>query len=155
MTTLFAPDQEATDAIGAALAKALQPGDTILLHGDLGAGKSALARAMIRARLGDPDLVVPSPTFSLVQPYRGILHADLYRLSSEDELYELGLFDDENAILIIEWPERAPSLASRQGLDIALSIPPGGKGRHIVITPRENRSIEDLQKRLQIWTIPA
>src|SRR5690554_756122 len=126
---LFAPNEAATTGIGAALATWLRPGDVVTLEGDLGAGKTALARAIIRARLGDPAMDVPSPSFALVQPYEGIVHADLYRLSGEDEIEELGLFDDEDAILLIEWPARAPSLYARPGLTISLSIPEGGVGR--------------------------
>ncbi|WP_417307906.1 tRNA (adenosine(37)-N6)-threonylcarbamoyltransferase complex ATPase subunit type 1 TsaE [Devosia sp.] len=137
--TLDLPDDAATAALGVRLAAAAEPGDLILLRGDLGAGKTALARATIRALAGDPGLAVPSPTFALVQPYDGaggpILHADLYRLGGEDEIDELGLFDDPTAIVLIEWPERAPSLSDRADLTIALTISATG-GRHVQLTRR-------------------
>lgn len=149
MIALFAPDPEATDAIGGALAQLLAPGDVVLMHGDLGAGKSALARAIIRARLGDPELAVPSPTFALVQPYPGIMHADLYRLSHEDELFELGLFDDDQAIKLIEWPDRAPGLADHAGISIDLDI--DGEGRALVIRPIGGRTIDNWASPLALW----
>ena len=105
------PDEAATARLGQDLALALRPGDAVALSGDLGAGKTSLARALIRAMAGDPALEVPSPTFTLVQVYElrlPIHHFDLYRLSSPDELDELGL--DEalaGGAALIEWPERA------------------------------------------------
>jgi tRNA threonylcarbamoyl adenosine modification protein YjeE len=133
----FLPDEAATTVFGAGLAAGLRPGDLVLLEGDLGAGKSTLARALIRTLVGDPALEVPSPSFSLVQPYDGpggpILHADLYRLGSAAEVDELGLFDRPEAIVIVEWPERAPDLARRAVLTLALAIPPGGHGRELVV----------------------
>ena len=133
MPVFFAPDDQATDAIGKAIADHLLPGDVVTLQGDLGVGKTALARAIIRARLGDPALEVPSPTFAIVQPYPGIVHADLYRLADESEIDELGLFDDDAAALLIEWPARAPSLFLRPGLRIDLAMNPGGEGRLVTI----------------------
>lgn len=127
------PDDAATASLGAELAAGLRPGDLVLLAGDLGSGKTALARAMIRALLQDPGLEVPSPTFALVQPYEGrgrvVLHADLYRLATEREIEELGLFDRPEAIVLVEWPERAPGLQPRADVTITLAIPSGGAGR--------------------------
>ncbi|HEV7718814.1 MAG TPA: tRNA (adenosine(37)-N6)-threonylcarbamoyltransferase complex ATPase subunit type 1 TsaE [Arsenicitalea sp.] len=135
--TLFLPDDAATLALGVALAKALVPGDLVLLQGDLGAGKTALARSIIRALVGDPAVEVPSPSFALVQPYQGaqgpILHADLYRLAAAGEIGELGLFDDPAAIVLVEWPERAPELFDDATVVVRLSVPPGGAGRDVVI----------------------
>jgi len=137
------PDDAATAAFGARLAAVLRPGDLIVLDGDLGAGKTALARAVIRTLAGDPRLDVPSPSFALVQPYDAptgpILHADLYRLSSEAEIDELGLFDRADAIVLVEWPERAPSLADRADVTIRLSVPKGGEGRDVEIAFRDGR----------------
>lgn len=136
----FLPDDEATLAFGQELAGLLQPGDIVSLEGELGAGKSALARATIRALAGDPYLEVPSPTFALVQPYetpRGpVLHADLYRLGDAAEADELGLLDNSNSFVLVEWAERAAHVADAANIVIALSIPPGGSGRNLVMTRR-------------------
>lgn len=106
------PDEEATEDLGLFLTEFLMPGDRVALEGGLGDGKTTLARAIIRELTSEPDLEVPSPTFTLVQPYtardgRPIIHADLYRLRDADELVELG-FDEmaEGAITLVEWPER-------------------------------------------------
>ncbi|HEY0918252.1 tRNA (adenosine(37)-N6)-threonylcarbamoyltransferase complex ATPase subunit type 1 TsaE [Devosia sp.] len=142
--TLHLADEAATAALGVRLAEALRPGDVVLLAGDLGAGKTALARAVIRHLMADPDLDVPSPSFALVQPYEGgghvLLHADLYRLASERDIDELGLFDRPEAILLVEWPERAPGLAARANIVVTLSLPADRKGRIAVIdAPAERR----------------
>ena len=139
------PDEGATEDLGRRLAEALKPGDLVLLSGGLGAGKTALARAIIRTVMEDAALEVPSPSFALVQPYaspRGpVLHADLYRLTSEREVDELGLFDRADAIVLVEWPEHAPSLAARATLSIALAIPKGGKGRDAEIGFGDDRGL--------------
>jgi tRNA threonylcarbamoyladenosine biosynthesis protein TsaE len=126
-------DDDATAALGARLAGALRPGDLVLLEGGLGAGKTALARAMIRTLAGDATLEVPSPSFALVQPYEAegmpVVHADLYRITNARELDELGLFDRSDAIVLVEWPERAPELAAAATVTIRLSVPPGQPGR--------------------------
>lgn len=132
MPAFFAPDEAATQAIGSAIAPELSPGQVVTLDGDLGAGKTALARSIIRARLGQPQLEVPSPSFAIVQPYPGIVHADLYRLADESEIDELGLWENDDDIVLVEWPQRAPSLLRRPGLRISLSIAPAG-GRLIDI----------------------
>ena len=132
------PDDDATAALGAELAAELSPGDLVILQGDLGAGKPALARAIIRALANDPELEVPSPTFALVQPYdtpKGpVLHADLYRLGDPREVDELGLLDNPAAIVLVEWAERSPEIVADATLTIALEIPPGGEGRLVSIT---------------------
>lgn len=109
--TVLLSSPETTDALAARLATVVQPGDTLLLSGSLGAGKTHFARALIRAYLGNPAEPVPSPTFTLVQTYEGgqstLWHADLYRLSDIAEVYELGLDEAfEEAICLIEWPDR-------------------------------------------------
>lgn len=128
------PDE--TNAVGRALAAALRPGDLVALHGPLGAGKSHLARAVIRARLGDPGAEVPSPSYTLVNIYRTevgeIWHADLYRTDPE-ELVEIGLADaPPDAIVLVEWAERWPGLPARR-LDMALAYAPDG-GRDLTVT---------------------
>jgi tRNA threonylcarbamoyladenosine biosynthesis protein TsaE len=108
---LHLPDRDATLAFARTLALDLRQGDVVLLEGDLGAGKSEIARAMIRAMVGEA-IDVPSPTFTLVQRYDTdycpITHADLYRIGDPDELTELGLEEaGDLGILIVEWPFRA------------------------------------------------
>lgn len=131
-------DDAATAALGARLAATLRPGDMVLLEGGLGAGKTALARAMIRALSGDPALDVPSPSFALVQPYDTplgpVLHADLYRIADAREIDELGLVDGEGAIVLVEWPERAPELTARARLRVRLDVPADGNGRDAEVT---------------------
>ncbi|MEO6636154.1 MAG: tRNA (adenosine(37)-N6)-threonylcarbamoyltransferase complex ATPase subunit type 1 TsaE [Devosia sp.] len=130
---IFLADDAATEVLGQRLAATLSGSELVLLSGGLGAGKTSLARAVIRALAGDPALEVPSPSFALVQPYetgRGlVLHADLYRLAGAREIDELGLFERDDAIVLVEWPERAPELAARATLQISLAVPPGGIGR--------------------------
>ncbi|TGS11261.1 tRNA (adenosine(37)-N6)-threonylcarbamoyltransferase complex ATPase subunit type 1 TsaE [Mesorhizobium sp. M2E.F.Ca.ET.209.01.1.1] len=107
----FLADEAATARLGEDLAMALRAGDAVALKGDLGAGKSTLARALIRALADDANLEVPSPTFTLVQSYETrvpVHHFDLYRLSAPDELDELGLDDAlGQGAALVEWPERA------------------------------------------------
>ena len=139
-TERFLPDDAATAAFGAELAARLAPGDLVLLEGGLGAGKTALARSTIRMLLADPALEVPSPSFALVQPYesngRFVLHADLYRLAAARDVDELGLFDRPDAIVIVEWPDRAPDLDGRARYRVALAVPPDGQGRLATIEER-------------------
>lgn len=104
-------DEAATAAIAGQIAARLGPGDTLLLEGPIGAGKTTFARALIRARLGRPREDVPSPTFTLVQTYEAdgveIWHCDLYRLTDSQDILELGLEDAfATAICLIEWPDR-------------------------------------------------
>lgn len=130
---LHLADDDATGRLGAALALRLAPGDCVTLAGGLGAGKTALARAAIRARLaaaGRPAEDIPSPTFTLVQIYEAdvtLWHADLYRLSGEDEVYELGL--DEaftDAVTLIEWPCRLGALMPARRLETELCVAENG-----------------------------
>lgn len=125
-----------TAALGARLARAAQAGDCILLKGPIGAGKSCLARAFIRALCG-PDEEVPSPTFTLVQVYeaRGveIWHADLYRLTHPDEVWELGLDEAfQKAICLVEWPDRLGKYCPEMAL--CLTLESLGDGRQARIS---------------------
>ncbi len=136
-TDLALPDEGATVALAARLAPLLGPGDTLLLSGPIGAGKTAFARALIREAAGNPHEEVPSPTFTLVQTYvtaQGeIWHADLYRLGSADEAQELGLDDAmQGAICLIEWPERLGALAPADALSLAFTA--GEEGHAVTIT---------------------
>jgi tRNA threonylcarbamoyladenosine biosynthesis protein TsaE len=122
---------EATEALGRALAVRLAPGDVVALRGDLGAGKSTLARGILAGLGHDGD--VPSPTFPLVIPYDPpgvrlpVWHVDLYRLDGADEAEELGLDDvlDDGALLI-EWPERLGARLWREALILSLAIAADG-----------------------------
>lgn len=133
--TTFLPDDHATAQFGATLASTLRPGDIVNLQGDLGAGKTALARAIIRALASDPALDVPSPTFAIIQPYDtpigSVLHADLYRLADASEADELGLLDEAEAIVLVEWASRAPQVVAAVTVTVSLDIPPGGVGRQV------------------------
>ncbi|MDP5359998.1 MAG: tRNA (adenosine(37)-N6)-threonylcarbamoyltransferase complex ATPase subunit type 1 TsaE [Paracoccaceae bacterium] len=118
-------DEDATANLASLIAPHLKAGDTLLLEGAIGAGKSAFARALIRARLGRME-DVPSPTFTLVQTYEDasadIWHCDLYRLTHPDEALELGLDEAfETAICLIEWPDRLGDVAPKTALRLAFS----------------------------------
>lgn len=134
-TMIPLPDADATAALGERMAAWLRPGDTVLLEGPIGAGKSHLARALIRARLGRME-DVPSPTFTLVQTYDAdgaeIWHADLYRLTHPDEVLELGL--DEaflTAICLIEWPDRLGAHLPAGALRLRLAAQGEGRVAHL------------------------
>jgi len=123
--SLTLADEMATAHLMADLALLVSPGDVITLSGDLGAGKTAAARAMIRYLASDDTLEVPSPTFTLAQAYDlppfPLVHADLYRISDPSELEEIGLSPlPEATVVLIEWPERAPEALPKDRIDIAL-----------------------------------
>jgi tRNA threonylcarbamoyladenosine biosynthesis protein TsaE len=124
-TTVTLSDETATAALGARVARGLAPGDAVLLKGDLGAGKTTLARAILRA-LG-VEGHVPSPTFTLVQAYQAgdlpLFHFDLYRIESPRELAELGIDDAlEDGAALVEWPERGfPPRLAEDALTITLT----------------------------------
>ena len=127
--SLALSNETATAHLMADLALLIGPGDVITLSGDLGAGKTAAARALIRYLADDDALEVPSPTFTLVQAYDlppfPLLHADLYRVNDATELEEIGLSPlPEGTVALIEWPERAPSALPADRIDIALSHRP-------------------------------
>lgn len=117
-------DESGTAAFATRLASALKPGDIVALDGTLGAGKTALARALINALPGEPE-DVPSPTFTLVQTYdRGdleIWHFDLYRIEDPEDVFELGIEDAfADAVSLIEWPERMGSLLPSKNLNVRI-----------------------------------
>ena len=122
-------DETETAALGAALARTARAGDVITLSGPLGVGKTALARGFIRALGHEGD--VPSPSFAIVQPYEDldppVWHVDLYRLEDPAELDELGLDESVDAVLLVEWPERAGRSAWPEALGLALASAPGGE----------------------------
>jgi tRNA threonylcarbamoyl adenosine modification protein YjeE len=139
--SLALPNETATAQLMADLALLIGPGDVITLSGDLGAGKTAAARALIRYLADDEGLEVPSPTFTLAQIYDlpafPLLHADLYRVNDPLELEEIGLSPlPEGTLALIEWPERAPSALPQDRIDIALSHRPalGSTARAAEIT---------------------
>ena len=121
-----------TTRAGARLAALARPGDVITLSGPLGVGKTALARGFIAALGHQGD--VPSPSFSIVQPYDdlepAVWHVDLYRVERESEIEELGLDSAADAVLLIEWPERASADLWPQAL--ALSLEFGGGDERIL-----------------------
>lgn len=132
--SVFLPDAAATERFGKALAHSLERGDTVLLAGQIGAGKTCLARAAISAlhdRMGRPAPEVPSPTFTLVQVYElpgiQVWHADLYRLADASEVTELGLeeaFGTE--IVLVEWPDRLEAMPDG-ALTLNIEVPDSGR----------------------------
>ena len=119
-------DETATEQLGATLAARLKPGDVVGLKGELGAGKTTLARAILRAAANDPALIVPSPTFTLVEvyetPHGTYWHFDLYRLETPEQVFELG-WEEARAegIVLLEWPERLGPLLPKH-LSVTLEI---------------------------------
>jgi len=131
--TLELTDEAATRQLGRALAAKLEPGDVVALWGGLGAGKTSLARAIVTS-LNTQETTVPSPTFTLVQTYETprftLWHCDFYRLSSQEEVVELGL-DEAFArdVTLIEWPDRMGDGLPLQRLDVLLAFGADEQGR--------------------------
>ncbi len=132
--TVALADADATARLGAAVAAQLEPGETVLLYGPLGMGKSTLARGLVRA-LTRPNEDVPSPTFTLVQFYESdppVAHFDLYRLTRPEEAFEIGLDEAlDEGCAVIEWPERlGEDPAAWLGPDrLAVTLAEDGGGR--------------------------
>ncbi|MEL6688616.1 MAG: tRNA (adenosine(37)-N6)-threonylcarbamoyltransferase complex ATPase subunit type 1 TsaE [Pseudomonadota bacterium] len=130
VSTLSLKSEAETLSLGAHLARALRPGDVVRLSGDLGAGKTTLARGLIQSKLGDVE--VPSPTYTLVQTYDWddgeLWHCDLYRLDHPNDAYELGLIDVMGEeIVLLEWADRLGDLCPEDALSVELSF--DGEGR--------------------------
>lgn len=136
------PDLAATEALAARLAQGLRAGDAVLLEGPLGAGKTAFARALLRALTGDPALDVPSPSFTLVQSYETRLgtvhHFDLWRLDGPAALAELGWEAALDDIVLVEWPDRLGALRPARAVTVALA-PAGGDARTARLAGWEGR----------------
>ena len=144
--SLFLSDEAATIAFAKRLHSQLPDdtaGWTLLLDGELGAGKSTLARALIRS-MGH-DGAVPSPTYTLVEPYHlpnaSVYHVDLYRVSSEEELRFLGWNELDDGFRLVEWPDRVPELAAGADLRIRLSYADEGRSLDIVAVSERARAI--------------
>ena len=145
-------DEAGTCALGAALARAILPGMAIYLHGDLGAGKTALTRALLHAagHVGH----VKSPTYTLAEPYRivqdgrsvNLIHFDLYRMGSPEEFLDAGFredFDGSN-ICIVEWPEKGEPVLPQADLDVFLSV--AGAGRDVELKASSALGLSCLQR---------
>lgn len=136
--TLALADEAATAALAAKLAARARLGDALLLEGPLGAGKSAFARAFLRAASGDPALEVPSPTFTLVQQYDlpmgQAFHFDLWRLDGPAGLEELGWEEAREGVSLIEWPDRLGTLRPADALVITLAPGPTETARRATLT---------------------
>ena len=126
--TVALATEQATRRLAMDVAATLAPGDFVTLSGDLGAGKTTFARAVVRHLAGDHRLEVPSPTFTLVQTYAlprfTLVHGDLYRVSEARELIELGFDDTAEAAVLLEWPERIADTLPKDRLDIAFTLKP-------------------------------
>lgn len=134
-------DEDATRRLAADLAPAIHAGDLIALSGDLGTGKTAFARALIRHLAGEEGIEVPSPTFTLVQTYDlpqfPLIHLDLYRLGHEDELLELGIEESlADSVTLVEWPDRAGELlpSPRVSIHFAMEQSRGPQARRVTLT---------------------
>lgn len=124
-------DEAATEALGRRLASLVVAGDVVLLEGVLGAGKTTLVRALLRAACGDPGLEVPSPTYTLVQSYeapggagQGLMlhHYDLWRLAGPEGLAELGFEEAQDGVVLVEWPDRLGGLRPAAALEVGLEV---------------------------------
>ena len=139
MISLLCKTEKQTQRLGFCLGARLRVGDVVLLRGEMGAGKSVLARAAARG-MGVQG-AVPSPTFTIMNVHEGeklrLYHFDLYRLEGADALYELGLEEyipSSDGASLIEWPEMAEEAMPECRLEIALAYGEGGEGRHVTLS---------------------
>ena len=150
--TAHLKDEAGTLALGAALARALVPGLTIYLHGDLGSGKTALTRALLHAAGHTGH--VKSPTYTLAEPYTiqlhdidvDVIHFDLYRMISADDFLDAGFreyFNDSN-ICIVEWPEKADGVLPPADIDIFLTV--AGAGREVELAAHSDQGFQCLDR---------
>jgi len=135
MLTVSIANEAELLALGAALIPQLSAGQTVCLTGGLGAGKTTLVRGMIQSVLG--DIHVPSPTYTLVQTYEmpqfELWHCDMYRLERPEDGYELGLMDAfEEAVCLIEWPDKLGELIPKDAMRIEIAF--DGEGRKVTLT---------------------
>lgn len=145
-------EEAGTIALGSALARAVRPGLTIYLHGDLGAGKTALTRAMLHAMGHEGH--VKSPTYTLAEPYVialdgqsiNVIHFDLYRMASAEEFLDAGFreYFNHRTICIIEWPEKAEAVLPPPDINISLSV--AGEGRDVELQALSDQGIECLNR---------
>jgi tRNA threonylcarbamoyladenosine biosynthesis protein TsaE len=150
--TTHLADDTVTAALGAALARILVPGLAIHLHGDLGAGKTALTRALLHA--AGYQGKVKSPTYTLAEPYRIILHGkpvnlmhfDLYRMSSPEEFLDAGFREDFNGenICVVEWPEKADPVLPAADLNVTLRV--AGSGRDVELSALSHLGLSCLDR---------
>ena len=130
-------DEAATQAVGKWLGSRVRPGDVIALSGPLGVGKTSLARAVIRSLGHTAD--VPSPSFAIVQPYEEldppVWHVDLFRIEDSGEVQELGLEAADDAVLLVEWPERTTGDSWPHALRLTLDFDQGGSRRLTAVVP--------------------
>ena len=141
-----------TEELASALKENLQNGDIILLKGEIGAGKSLFARSLIQSAMDQVE-EVPSPTFTIVQTYEtklgSIWHADLYRLTDQSEIFELGLIDAfVNEIVIVEWPDRLGHLEPQDALTVEIVILENDK-REVIFSTNSSMWKARLEKTLQ------
>ena len=152
------PDESSTQALGAALARTLTPGLKIYLHGELGAGKTSLTRALLQSA-GHTGRV-KSPTYTLVEPYAikvqnkalTLMHFDLYRMGSPEEFIDAGFRDyfDSGHLCVVEWPEQAENLLPTADLDVFLTV--AGEGRAVELRANSEQGASCLNHLDLHWT---
>ncbi len=152
------PDESSTQALGTALARTLMPGLKIYLHGELGAGKTSLTRALLQSA-GHTGRV-KSPTYTLVEPYAirvqnnpaALMHFDLYRMGSPEEFIDAGFreYFDSDYLCVVEWPERAEDLLPPADLDVFLSV--AGEGRAVELRANSEQGASCLNHLDLHWT---